>query len=110
MQNKLLGCPCCGGEAELHGGYVSYSVICKNCNFEVFHRRTEEEVIAKWNTRKPMERIVEQLEEIYDLNDKWKKEYYEEQDWEYFDRYSNRNIGIYEAIEIVKCGVDNATN
>ena len=65
---KLLPCPFCGGEAELyeqkHKQYPStYYVTCKSCHCKTIKSRVKGVAISGWNTRKPMERIVEQLEE-----------------------------------------------
>ena len=73
---ELKKCPFCGGEAELHIGYVSYSVICENCNIEVFCRRTKEETIEAWNKRateseiraKAIDEFAEKLKESVDKN------------------------------------------
>ena len=75
MQNKLLPCPCCGGEAKIHNVEPHTHILAKfmpDCKCESFIEctkctcamsgDTEEEVVNAWNTRKPMERIVEQLE------------------------------------------------
>lgn len=59
---KLLPCPFCGGEAELHPTYDmdtgemdGYFVICRNKNCTVWPETdeylTEAEAIAAWNTR-----------------------------------------------------------
>ena len=80
--DKLLPCPFCGGEAELYSyeaerviydsdtlGYVDteyftkYGVSCTGCNCLMAEYKSEEQAIAAWNTRKPMERIVKRLEE-----------------------------------------------
>ena len=74
---ELKKCPFCGGEAELHIGYVSYSVICENCNIEVFCRRTKEETIEAWNKRateseiraKAIDEFAEKLKEKAELLD-----------------------------------------
>ena len=72
--NTLLNCPFCGGEARLqrkkrnlHGYYV----ICKSCGCRTsFYQykydsleKLREQAIEVWNTRKPMQNIVERLEE-----------------------------------------------
>lgn len=59
---KLLPCPFCGGEAEIG---VS-TIWCKNeeCGVEMsICFLSQEELAKQWNTRKPMERIIERLEE-----------------------------------------------
>ena len=71
MQNdKLLPCPFCGEKAETtficDGKYNQ--IKCKtpkcimNVDMSAFYK-SKEEAIEQWNTRKPMERIVEQLED-----------------------------------------------
>ena len=76
---KLLPCPFCGGEGSAFvDKYEKYFTGCLKCNFyygiEIEHdceledgwlaiHDSKEEAINAWNTRKPMDRIVEQLEE-----------------------------------------------
>lgn len=62
MEDRLKPCPFCGGEAdtEWHHGY--WGVRCGNCCAEVTADGMDD-VIDKWNTRKSMDRIVEQLKE-----------------------------------------------
>lgn len=67
MQNdKLLPCPFCGGEAiKVAFTWVNIAdestIDCTICGARTKVLKTEE-AIKSWNTRKPMERIVEQLE------------------------------------------------
>jgi hypothetical protein len=67
--SKLKRCPLCGGNAKVahysNGWDEWYHVICPNCHISQTgsHTKTEAEVIEEWNTRKPMDRIVERLEE-----------------------------------------------
>ena len=117
MQNdKLLPCPFCGGEVEIkqkhdifEDTYEAY-IQCKCCM-----ARTESVdttcsssdgfvngnnllmcLIKLWNTRKPMERIMEQFEK--------------EREKGFYDHDSvigEKNVWT-KAIEIVKGGIDNA--
>lgn len=63
---KLLPCPFCGGEAERikRGSNFPYihGVWCIACNCRTSFEKSEEISIEKWNTRKPMEQILERLE------------------------------------------------
>lgn len=75
MSEKLKPCPFCGGEAEKYAkeynGIRLLSVVCKACGTSGPLYRTakprikdsENPAIEAWNTRKPMDKIVEQLEE-----------------------------------------------
>ena len=71
MTNSLKTCPFCGGEAEFtktkssYDGTIFYGIECANTGCcEIPPIYTEAAAIQKWNTRKPMDRIVEQLEEV----------------------------------------------
>lgn len=73
---KLLPCPFCGGEIKLDEDDF-YMFCCDTCGAGITFAHeledgtaedcTKEESIESWNTRKPMERIVEQLEEKTEL-------------------------------------------
>lgn len=108
--SEIKRCPFCGGEAKLmasafftHDAYVR----CKNCGASTLvHSSASREdaklnAIKAWNNRKPMQNIVERLEEEYHEIDKSKKESYENGDWERFDMFTDLNRGIYKAIAIV---------
>ena len=97
---KLLPCPFCGGEIKLDEDDF-YMFCCDTCGAGITFAHeledgtaedcTKEESIESWNTRKPMERIVEQLEDI-------SKVYCEE---------NNQQEGILwlqDAVEMVKRG------
>lgn len=63
---KLKPCPFCGGEAELWDNKLThrlYGVICKKCDCMTPCFESEVEAIEAWNRRKPIDKIVEQLEE-----------------------------------------------
>lgn len=90
----LKPCPCCGGMAEIlkqgHREYApTYSVRCKVCGLTTGNSLSEKGAVGRWNTRKPMERIVEILEEEMPIS------------WEH-DYIGGMKDAFVEAIEIVK--------
>lgn len=65
----LLKCPFCGGEAETENRHNRYTdwweVKCTDCNASLNERYEYEfEAVDAWNTRKPMEAVVAELEKI----------------------------------------------
>ena len=67
---KLLPCPFCGGEAELDiDDLGNWLVRCKKCFCRTSRSMSKFFPTVSWNTRKPMQEIVERLEEIRD--DSW---------------------------------------
>ena len=101
MQNdKLLPCPFCGDEVEFHpqehhmnNFWNKNTIYCPTCDF-MMEETSWFLLFKKWNTRKPMERIVEQLEKLAD----------EANDNMYESYYDGKEDGIRESIEIVKAG------
>lgn len=96
--DKLLKCPFCGGEAELKyarqklpfsGEINSFFVTCKNCgcstpyfsemniyyskDYKEKEKELKEKTIKTWNTRKPMEMILERLKEKHVESEKCPK-------------------------------------
>ena len=61
--SELKRCPCCNKEVEIAKDelFGLYAIECKNCRI-LMYDRCKEDLIKKWNTRKPMERILERLE------------------------------------------------
>ena len=57
---KLLPCPFCGGEAKV---CKYYFIQCTKCGTSTLTHTNREEAIESWNTRKPMQEIMERLEE-----------------------------------------------
>ena len=94
MEDRLKSCPFCSGEAEKEWGIPSiYWVRCTECGAEGGQYPSLKEAIEAWNTRKPMDRIVEQL----------KAELYRGMESLEPVRVAF-NFGINRAIEIVKAG------
>lgn len=67
---KLLPCPCCGEEntIETFDTFVP-ALKCTDCGLMMtispsFIGNYKKELYKKWNTRKPIDRIVERLEEL----------------------------------------------
>lgn len=139
--DKLITCPCCGGEAALKKYYESSDgkcdkraqIICCDCELKMeltwdeFSKAQEEfgytggyysqnksfwdgmhqKLINKWNTRKPMERILERLKTLkqieLDREDACDEDGFGEGEEIFSDGVSQgRHEAFYEAIEIVK--------
>ena len=62
--SELKRCPFCGGEAELLKGQceIDNYVMCLECRSKTKLYNTKASAIKAWNTRKPMQNIVERLE------------------------------------------------
>lgn len=65
---RLKKCPFCGGknigvwERKTYSFFPPlYAVHCYDCHYGLQELSTKEKAIAAWNTRKPMERIVERV-------------------------------------------------
>ena len=75
--NELKPCPFCGGEARVNERYRSgtanrkmYWISCSACGISQQHDNTsgyryQSKAIDRWNTRKPIDKVIEQLEENY---------------------------------------------
>lgn len=106
----LKPCPFCGGEATVYyapgndiAGIPCFGVACDNCKTMIgtvkdgatdFYR-TPQEAVEAWNTRLPMDRIVEQLEEASETYCK-----------EYGCAVDEKVLYLPDAIEIVKGGAE----
>ena len=101
-QNKetLKPCPFCGGEAMLTNqlaadqyGHKLWNVICVKCDNGTMGYWDKKHVVDKWNTRKPVEEVVEQIEKEAD-------KYYTTSNSDQCVRH-----GMKKAIEIIKEGM-----
>lgn len=75
--SKLKPCPFCGGEARVNeryrGGTANrkmYWISCSACGISQQHDNTsgyryQSKAIERWNTRKPIDKVVVQLKENY---------------------------------------------
>lgn len=98
MNKKLKPCPFCGGEAKLfldESRYYKSQVYCKKCGVRTNREHIPEIAVTTWNTRKPIDKVVEQLEEK-----SFKDYYYNESVYE-----TKYLIWKDKAIEIVKGGL-----
>ena len=97
--DKLLPCPFCGSDAILEISKFGCRVSCEQraqCGATQVFSDSEEEAMAAWNTRKPMERIVERLED----NSEWTDSTFDEDG--YCNDDSEEVVELSKAIEIVK--------
>lgn len=75
-ETKLLSCPFCGGEHIIESCNEFVPCLkCLGCGSIMtvsmdFKGNYKKELIKKWNTRKPMERILERLEECKETHDR----------------------------------------
>ena len=104
--SELKCCPFCGGEATLKrdqkDDFVEWSIGCYNrgcvCSAHTYCYDNKDDAIRDWNTRKPMDNIVEKLEE----------ESYETTDTVCGGRF--KAIRLSSAINIVKQEINNGEN
>lgn len=95
----LLKCPFCGGEARLQRWRKKsdYYVICKECGcrtplFQYQFDSKEErrkDAINAWNTRKPVENVIERLEEQAEECKKYWDEFDDEDAFGRMNAYMN---------------------
>ena len=94
---KLKPCPSCGGDDIRCEDKDTKSFYCYECDLQSRKCETIEEAIEAWNRREPMDKIVEQLEENWQIV---RGNYAVER-----SRYYEGKMDAYDrAIEIVKGG------
>lgn len=64
--SELKNCPFCGGEAKRAVIFGRNGVECREClcMMRGWLDATPEEIAKQWNTRVPMQKIVERLEDV----------------------------------------------
>ena len=75
MTDRLKPCPFCGGEVK----WISGNIVCEKCNLKFRYCGDFELTNKRWNTRKPMDRIVEELEAWAKSSERLYFEYNEEE-------------------------------
>ena len=109
-RTKLKLCPFCSGKAKIHYDYSNFALVqCSKCGIGTLHKPNEVDGVKEWNTRKPKDKFVEQLDLLREKAQKRREEFIE--------LNSNNNVIIknieYErgrvyafddAIEVVKDG------
>lgn len=67
-KNNLLPCPFCDNEVEFHpqehhmnNFWNKNTIYCPNCDFRMEHTSSIA-LVKKWNTRKPVEKTISNLE------------------------------------------------
>lgn len=103
-ETKLLPCPFCGGEAVFYYDDVdSYAVGCKICcdvDPITTWEKTMESAAEKWNTRKPVDDVMERLSKEEDA---WSEKYNCQKSKGFIDQYSDGFAdGVLKAIGFVK--------
>lgn len=113
---KLLKCPFCGGEARMiYSVLLKYDayVRCKCCGARTMEfssaslQNAKLKAIQSWNTRKPMQEIVERMEGIQEslflARDSIGNEIYKDVEaHQKAQRLLSKEIAFEEAINIVK--------
>lgn len=116
--SELKCCPFCGGEATLKrdqkDDFVEWSIGCYNrgcvCSAHTYCYDNKDDAIRDWNTRKPMDNIVEKLEEEYvdcQKNMNLVKDEDGNEAGHIYDEYLNKSIAYETAINIVKQEINN---
>lgn len=101
-------CPCCDSKCVSCGSFIDRNkeeiyIRCNSCGLKIQLAKEYgwEELLKRWNTRKPLQNIVERLEEELRLAE-------EERDrcpikaLPYYDSVKGYANGVHNAIEIVK--------
>lgn len=106
---KLKKCPFCGGELKIVNWHTAlgkdFGMSCKDCGMIFRSGRTtltEKEAIEICNTRKPMERIVERLEQQERQYNRRAKEFLTLGEKVYHEKYYAKACSYDHAIKIVK--------
>ena len=104
---ELKKCPFCGGEAKTSFVFGRAGVVCAECdaNIRMYLDASMEDAIKAWNNRKPVEDVLERLEELkmaeYDDSDE-EPQFEDVEEWLDRRRSSGRLEAYENAINIIK--------
>ena len=109
---ELKKCPFCGGEAELeytesYSSHRYYFVQCTECGCKSDDFEDDpgmKKAVAAWNNRKPVDDVLEHLEEELNFADVEKKRCAKENQLQ-FDSAKGCAQGLYNAIIVIKEGL-----
>lgn len=101
--SELKRCPFCGERAMIttYLGTTEVDIECCDCSCKITGCN-KEDAIKAWNTRKPMQNIVERLEEEKALASKEKCRCVSERNMLQYDMAKGYENGMCKAIKIVK--------
>lgn len=105
--SDLKCCPFCGGEATLKrdqkDDFVEWSVGCYNrgcvCSAHTYCYDNKDDAIRDWNTRKPMDNIVENIEKHLEKDS--------HNEYSSYYRGNYQMISVYDAIDTIKQEINN---
>ena len=101
--SELKKCPFCGGEVEVKSRSSNFfdsvfEIVCRECGCRQAPSIHKEAVINAWNTRKPMDNIVQKLEEL-----PYGRSYHDYAEKGIVHKYLERN----DVLDIVKQEINN---
>ena len=99
---QLKKCPFCGGEAILSHANLDWFVRCNRCFCKTRTFKSQKSAILTWNNRKPMERIVERLEQQERQYNRRAKEFLTLGEKVYHEKHYAKACSYDHAIKIVK--------
>ena len=100
--SELLKCPFCGGKDITYFFDITSGFVCEDCGVALDGFKTYEEAIKAWNTRKPMDMILERLEEEIKKCNRNYREYMRNFYAEGMSDARSTKYGINKAIEIIR--------
>ena len=109
--SRLKPCPFCGSERLNYGQrldkdtslYVRF-VECDECTCSIKVYNSTVDIIEKWNTRKPMDKVVEQLEKLSTIHYSRFDDYMKQGNKELAKKHLLTFNAYHRAIDLVKAG------